>query len=276
MNIYSNVFAKMYGENYVNLNSPNIVNLGYNSTSKGNQHKYYDVLNKRYIKGQFEYQGVLWKDYMVENLSSIIGSQLNTEIKVVKQNIVKLSNGNMGCISDDFAIDKEWVPLAKLTDTVKLSKNFNKSFRVFSDILNVYTSIGIDIELSKEYLSTMIILDFLLGNEDRHFNNIGVLFDINTSRYDISPLFDFGLGLFEHDTKYDVKYLYAAKALMEGKPFSKDLSDAFDMIINVCGIDKIRSMCCDIVVPDKSLFPNELGYEYFIDSYKYMKGKLSL
>ena len=52
-----------------------------------------------------------------------------------------------------------------------------------------------------DYLIVMAIIDFLIGNEDRHLNNFGVLTDDST--YRLLPLFDFGLGLFEHDRRYE-------------------------------------------------------------------------
>ena len=61
---------------------------------------------------------------------------------------------------------------------------------------------------------------------------------------------------------------------MEGKPFSRDLSDAFDMIVNVLGKDKIRNLCCNITIPDIKLFPSKLGYDYFIESFEYMWAKI--
>lgn len=260
----------------IDIQDDNVIKLNYMSTSKGNQPKYYNLATKQYIKGQFSYQGCLWKDYMVEHLSYIIGSKLNTNIDIVRQDIVKLSDGTMGCMSKDFAIGKEWVPIAKFDEYKEVAVLHGKSYRVFLGIIDIYTKLGIDLDLVKEYLTCMIILDFLLGNEDRHYNNFGVLRDNITGVYEIPPLFDFGLGLFEHDKRYYNVSLLTAKSSMDGKPFDKDLSKPFDMIINTMGKDYINSLVKDIYIPDRDLFPNELGYQYFISSFEYMRGVLEL
>ena len=98
----------------VNLGNSSIKELTTGSTSKGNQPKYYNYNTGEYIKEQFYYQGVFWKDYMVEVLSSIIAKQLHTSVEIIQQETVRLSNGKMGCISADFSKDSyEWVPLSR-------------------------------------------------------------------------------------------------------------------------------------------------------------------
>lgn len=275
MSIFSSAIQCMSGE-YINLDSPDIIKLDVTSASKGNQVKYYDSVNKRYIKRQFEYQGKLWKDYMVEHLSSVIGIQLNTNIKIIRQDIVRLSDGSFGVISDDFAIGYDWVSAFKFSDCSTLVGNIGKSYKVFSDIVNMFNSTGLSKDILSEYLIVMIILDFLLGNEDRHYNNFGVLKNTTTSEYKVAPLFDFGIGLFEHDMKYSNLNLCDAKKMMDGKPFDRNLLKPFDMIVNVFGVDKIQKICKDISIPDRLLFPSELAYSYFLESYDYMKERLNI
>lgn len=258
----------------IDLNSKDIIRLDYMSTSKGNQPKYYDLSSKSYIKGQFEYQGIKWKDYIVENLSSIIGSQLNTDISIVEQEIVKLSDGTMGVISKDFAINKQWVPMIKFGECKPLLKDIGKSFKVYNSLIKILSNTGIDENLIREYFMCMIILDFLLGNEDRHYNNFGILRDINSGDYEIAPLFDFGLGLFECDRKYLNKPIDEAIQLIEGKPFDRDIQKPVDMLINVEGKDRVRYLCKDIRVPEKDKFPSELGYQYFLKSYDYLNWRI--
>ena len=271
---FNNVISFMNGYDYVNLDDKSIIKLENRSSSKGNQNKYYDTINNLYIKEQFIYQGIKWKDYIVENLSSIIGKQLNTDIQIINQDIVQLSNGNYGVRSNDFAIDKQWVSIARITDINSIYNKLDNPALVFNQLLQIFTDIGIDANEAKNYLYVMIILDFILGNEDRHYNNMGIILD--KGKYTISPLFDFGLGLFEHDSKYIGKNLFSAKALMYGKPFSRDLSNAFDMIINVGGITTIRDICSRLNLLPRYLFPSDLAYEYYIDAYDYIKRELRL
>ena len=42
----------------------------------------------------------------------------------------------------------------------------------------------------------MVLLDYLLVNEDRHFNNFGIIRDANTLKWlDVAPIFDSGESL---------------------------------------------------------------------------------
>ena len=266
----NNIFSTMAGYQIIDLKSENIKRLSYISSSKGNQDKYYDCNTKEYIKSQFEYQDIYWKDYMVEHLSYIVGSQINSKTDILKQDVVLLSNGLYGCKSKDFAINSQYIPFSRFSDYKSISRMRDKSYKVFKSILDSYTKFNIAEEDIIDYISTIIIIDFLLCNEDRHFNNFGLLLDSNNN-YSLPPIFDCGLGLFEHDTKYQNKQLIEAKQLLDCKPFDRNPRNAFDMITNVLGKSRIKGMCKSITIPSRVLFPNELGYEYFVDSYNYIR-----
>lgn len=259
----------------IEINRANIILLDINTTSKGNQAKYYDTKNKLYIKEQFRYQNVLWKDYMVEHLSSIVGSMLNTSIPIIYQDIVKLSNGRYACVSKDFALDKRFVPIAKFEEYKDIAKSCGYSFKVYRCLIDLMMKHNISESDAKEYLNTMIILDFLLCNEDRHYNNFGLLYNEEESKFSICPLFDFGIGLFEHDKKYEGIELESCIRLIDGKPFSEDLFSPVQMLINR---DKegVRVMCKDLQIPNKSLFPSDKAYAYYKYAYNKLMGELDL
>lgn len=71
------------------------------------------------------------------------------------------------------------------------------------------------------YLIVMCVLDYVLLNEDRHLNNFGVVSGITGFRQ--AALFDFGLGLFEHDRRYNGKNYELAYQRTAGKPFHSDM-----------------------------------------------------
>lgn len=75
------------------------------------------------------------------------------------------------------------------------------------------------------YLTAMLEIDAFFLNEDRHTNNIAVLYDTETEQYSLSPLFDQGLCLFA-DTSNDYPLDLPMDVCMErieAKPFSSDL-----------------------------------------------------
>lgn len=87
-----------------------------------------------------------------------------------------------------------------------------------------------------EYLIIMSLLDFLVGNEDRHLNNFGLLTADNS--YRLAPLFDFGIGLFEPDMRYQNTPFRDCLGMMECKPFSSDNQETIDFIKSQYDIDK--------------------------------------
>lgn len=246
---------------FINLESEDVVKLSVGSSSKGNQNKYLLRSTGEFIKEQFEYQNVLWKDYMVEQLSCALAEQMSLKsVWVLEQEVVRLSNNRMGVVSKDFSNRYEWLPFAHISEIYdyrdkKLSAK--SRFDMFVQVIDKLFQIDIT-----EYLVTMVLLDYLLGNEDRHYNNIGIVRNLITGTYEPAPLFDFGLGLFEHDLRYRGCNLFAAKVRMEGKPFSHDLGEAVDMLFGSCYRAVAERLCSSLKLPEEELFPSRLAYEY--------------
>lgn len=46
------------------------------------------------------------------------------------------------------------------------------------------------------YLTAMLEIDAFFMNEDRHTNNIAVIYNEEHEKYELSPFFDQGLGMF--------------------------------------------------------------------------------
>ncbi|MEG2094654.1 MAG: hypothetical protein RRY80_10120 [Lachnospiraceae bacterium] len=59
-----------------NFNEEELISLELVTSSKGNQKKWYCKEEKLFIKGQFQYQGENWKDYLVERCSYLLSKQL--------------------------------------------------------------------------------------------------------------------------------------------------------------------------------------------------------
>lgn len=88
------------------------------------------------------------------------------------------------------------------------------------------------------YLTAMLEIDAFFLNEDRHTNNIAVLYDTETAQYSLSPLFDQGLCLFA-DTSNDYPLDLPMDVCMErieAKPFSSDFDTQLDAAEKLYGI----------------------------------------
>jgi len=232
------------------------------STSKGNQEKYYDRLRKRFIKLPFEYKGRLWKDYMVEALSSMVfGEKSVLDIDIVKQNVCQTTDGRMCSVSSDFNAERgtEWCSMERLlkANSLSISDNMFPEQRFKTLVKMCLYEYEIDIT---DYLVVMIVADYLLLNEDRHLNNFGIC-RRRDGRFEVAPLFDFGLGLFEHDTIFEGKSLEQAMEFVECKPFAKSHSLQVQMLKNLGYEKKISEVVQSIHDVGRELFPSELAYQ---------------
>ena len=84
----------------------------------------------------------------------------------------------------------------------------------------------------------MLEIDAFFLNEDRHTNNIAVLYNDKTQEYALSPLFDQGLCLFA-DTSNDYPLespLDACLKKIEAKPFSLSFDEQLDAAEELYGI----------------------------------------
>ena len=205
------------------------------STSKGNQRKWYNINTNQYYKEQFQYQGVRWGDYKIERYSNLIAEKLNlpNSVEVLKQKIVyDKCNDMYGVLSDNFcSTNEQWISYDRL-----MKKDSDLDERLFPlarfNIIsrNIKNITNLDMT---EYLLTMLVFDYVLLNEDRHLNNFGVILTKeNTYRY--SPLFDFGLGLFEHDKRYNHSVTYDNSILnrVTFKPFDRNPDTAISNILS--------------------------------------------
>ena len=74
------------------------------------------------------------------------------------------------------------------------------------------------------YLTAMLEIDAFFMNEDRHTNNIAVIYNEKTQKYELSPFFDQGLCMFadiNQDYPIDQSLEYCLEKI-EAKPFSSD------------------------------------------------------
>lgn len=116
-------------------------------------------------------------------------------------------NGKPGCISNDFlrpnesfisfeSLHLQYTGLS-LTDKVMEYQDFQERYDYTCDF--ILRTCNIDV---KTYLSNIFSLDALTLNDDRHFNNLGVIYDYNNNKYYEAPIFDNGAGLLSDIIKY--------------------------------------------------------------------------
>lgn len=193
------------------------------SSSKGNQTKW--VYSGKFLKA----------DSMgYESISEVVSSELEAQIQgcnYVDYSLCKIiADGKMhsGCESDIFLKDGEEVysfyrVLEAYYATVDAMnrdlKKFNGKdllYRVV-DVCSEVTNLGKSDILG--YLSTVLKVDALILNEDRHLNNLGFIYDgVN---FKLCPIYDNGLSLLSDTVDYPMpSTIYIRK--VKAQPFSRD------------------------------------------------------
>lgn len=80
------------------------------------------------------------------------------------------------------------------------------------------------------YLTKLLEIDAFFFNEDRHTNNISLIYNVDTDAYRLSPFYDMGLSLFA-DTREEFSLeqdYFTCKEKIKAKPFSRDFDEQLD------------------------------------------------
>lgn len=198
------------------------------TSSKGNQEKW--SINKKFYK--LDYLGY-------EGLAECVCSDL-LEISNCKK-FVKYKSGEFGykgnekkrgCVSDYILSDNE-----KLITLYRLFQNFDidlkKELKGLSLKKQMLKVCDLTTDISKldtftDWLMLLLKFDYLVLNEDRHYNNIALIYNIETKKYSLPPIFDNGASLLS-DTEtyslYDTNMQNIKK--VKSKPFSTNFEKQF-------------------------------------------------
>lgn len=166
------------------------------TVTKGTQEKfrknnYYYKVNKTGNEGLVEY--LVYRIMKNSNIPEVY--KVRYEYCII--------NGKRGCRSRNFLKDGEvFVSMSTIYERVAGSKNLSNKLMQLDGarerlkyIVNVAHSAGITESKYIEYLKTMLQLDLLILNTDRHEHNYGIIYNLNYNKYRISPIFDNGMSL---------------------------------------------------------------------------------
>lgn len=209
-------------------------------TSKGDQLKW--RINDMWYKA----------DYMgYESLSEVLVSRLLHKSSLKEPFVtyypVEIDYSGQtfqGCASPHFLSPTQMlIPLEKLYRQYtgqSLAKKLTEFSQIHERIQYLVNQIEAITQLKHfgAYITAMLEIDAFFLNEDRHTNNIAVIYDEQTQTYACSPLFDQGLCLFA-DTKLDYPLTLSAEQCLEkieAKPFSNNFDTQLDAAEELYGI----------------------------------------
>lgn len=115
--------------------------------------------------------------------------------------------------------------------------------------VNICHDLGIDIVPA---LDQMIVLDYIIANEDRHFNNFGLLRDPETLEWlGAAPIYDSGTSLW-----YDTPTKSIPHSDVESKPFKRKHGEQLKLVssfdwLDISKLDGIEDDILNIFTDDK-------------------------
>lgn len=207
-------------------------------TSKGNQMKWYQD-EVWYKADGFGYES------LAESVVSRIlrSSSISDFVEYEPVRIRYREKEYRGCCSNNFKKEQEEIitleRLSRQYTGFGLAKELGRIRDVKQRIL--YTAELVEtitgLEHFGQYLCQMIEIDAFFLNEDRHTNNMAVIYDIRNGKYRLCPFFDMGLSLFS-DTKdaYPMSLNYeTCRKKITSKPFSRDFDEQLDAVNQLYG-----------------------------------------
>lgn len=212
----------------------------YGHTSKGNQMKW-SFEGRWYKADHMGYEG------LAETLVSRLLADSSIGVPYVRYEPAQIccdGKTMTGCVSSSFLQEGETLlPVEKLyrkatgnSLALELAhiREDTERIRFFVEQLEQITGLT-DVG---PYLTAMLETDAFFLNEDRHTNNIAVIYHDTTRRFRLCPLFDHGLSLLA-DTWQDFpleRSLEDCLAHVEAKPFCRKFDDQLDAAEELYGV----------------------------------------
>ena len=227
ISFFTNKFNDDIGNIIVGIKENGIVNYySPDSTSNGNLKKRWKIINgKKYLLKAGS------KPNQYEIFNEIIASKVMDLLNIehVDYEFV-IDHGHIYCASQNFvSYNEDFVTAYQL----KCSKSKANHISLYDHLLSICKSLKIP--NCKEKINQMLLVDYILGNTDRHFNNFGVIRDAKTLEFlRMAPIYDTGSCL-----GYDLNDEELNKSLnCDWKPFqSQKIKTQLDLIDDYSWLD---------------------------------------
>lgn len=201
----------------INLNTPDL-------TCNGNYEKRWKIVNKdRYLLKAGS------KPYNQEPYNELIATKLYERLldenEYVKYSLIDEESRTISMCKNFITKETELIPAWKINDYYKKDESDNK----YEHYIKCLEKLGI--KNAREKVDKMIICDYILANKDRHFNNFGVIRNVETLEYlDVAPLFDNGCSLWYDENDIFVGDFFLTKPFEEYEAFQIKLVKNFQWI----------------------------------------------
>ncbi len=167
-----------------------------------------------------------------EELVSLLLSYSNLkEEEFVKYEYGKINNQN-GCKSLNFLNkDEEFYNFNELHLIHKKERldwhirNFSMKEKIEYTISFIKEICNLDVA---DYLKKCVTLDYIVKNIDRHFSNLGIIFDSKNDIFKPAPIFDNGASLMSTMSIMRTKSINENLEELKAKPFSDNINEMYE------------------------------------------------
>ena len=195
------------------------------STSDGNLKKRWKIINgKRFlIKGGSE-------PFFQQPFNEVIASEIMERLGIdhVPYSVTAIQGRPYSLCEDFITSETELIPAWRILQTKK-KRNETSAWQHFVDCCSELGIPGV-----VPFLDRMIVLDYLIANEDRHYNNFGALRNAETLEWiGMAPIYDSGSSL---------GYNKVARRIASGedivcKPFKRHHEEQLKLVWDLAWID---------------------------------------
>ena len=211
INFFDNEFSEDIGKILFN-GGKTALNLNLNTpdmTSNGNYKKRWKIIDgERYLLKAGS------KIYNQEPFNELIATKLYERLlnkdEYVEYSVIFDDDKAISKCKNFITKDTELVPAWKINEYYEFLDDEDK----YTHYIRCLNNLGI--KDAETLTDKMIVCDYIIANKDRHFNNFGVIRDVNTLKFiGVAPIFDNGCSLW-----YDENDMYVGEFFLT-KPFEE-------------------------------------------------------
>ena len=163
--------------------------------------------------------------YLQEPYNEKIASDIMERLGInhIPYTVTDINNKPYSLCENFVTIDTELIPAMD----VVINEPQIKGDTRLTHLLRACENLGMNVDDIKTEIDKMLVLDYLIGNYDRHWRNFGFIRDVNTLEFiGFSPIFDSGASLWQHHEIIDdgVKSETFADTLKEQLDLISDFS----------------------------------------------------
>ena len=227
VNFFDNEFSEDIGKILFN-GGKTPINLNLNTpdmTSNGNYEKRWKIIDgDRYlIKAGSK---MINQEPFNEVVATKLYERILNDDEYVRYEIVYDDERAVSICKNFITKETELIPAWKINEYYSFTENENKYehyVRCLNELKVPYANLLVD---------KMIVCDFILANKDRHFNNFGVIRNIETLQLErVAPIFDNGCSLW-----FDENDMYVGEFFLT-KPFEEYEKTQINLVKNFSWLD---------------------------------------